>query len=155
VLPGGETVTTNCIRRTSRVLLALLGVVLTGLLLSACNSGDESQDMTLLNQVRATNGQPALVRNATLDAKARAQAVRMARAGHLYHSRNLSGGVSSAWTIMGENVGMGANVAQVQQALVDSPPHFANMVDPRYTQVGIGVVVRKGVTYVAQVYLGS
>ena len=147
--------TTTSVRRTSRVLLALIGVVLTGLLLSACNAGEESQDLALVNQVRAANGQPALVRNATLDAKARAQAVRMARSGRIYHSRNLAGGVTSAWSIMGENVGMGANVAQVQQALVDSPGHFANMVDPRYTQVGIGVVVRKGLTYIAQVYLGS
>jgi uncharacterized protein YkwD len=146
---------THSVRRTSRVLLALVGLVMTGLLLTACNSGEEGQEFALLNQTRAANGVPALVRNPTLDAKARAQAVRMARAGRIYHSRNLAGGIASGWTVMGENVGMGGSVASVHQALVGSPAHFANMTDGRFKQVGIGIVARNGVTYVAQVFLGS
>ena len=65
----------------------------------------------------------------------------MAGQGRIFHTSNLSNGITANWVKLGENVGVGADVAVLFQAFVDSPTHYANLVDPRYTTIGVGVVV--------------
>jgi uncharacterized protein YkwD len=77
----------------------------------------------------------------------------MAKAGAIYHSKNLASGVSGGWTSIGENVAMAGSVDAAQTALEASPEHYANMTNPVYTQLGIGVVDHDGVTYVVQVFV--
>ena len=40
----------------------------------------------------------------------------------------------------GENLAFNVSIAAAQQAFMNSPGHRANVLDPYYTQVGLGVV---------------
>jgi uncharacterized protein YkwD len=139
--------------RRMRVLGLLVALLATVFSLSACNPVLEQDALARLNQLRVQQGLAPLVRDAQLDRKANAQAVRMARQQALSHS-DLKIGVPSGWKTLGENVGMGSDVATVQQALVNSPGHYANMVNGAYTRIGIGTVVRNGRLYLVQEFLG-
>jgi uncharacterized protein YkwD len=55
---------------------------------------------------------------------------------------------------LGENVGFGANYAAVQAELLASPPHRANILNPRFRRVGVGVVRRGGLVWVTQIFYG-
>ena len=104
--------------------------------------GSAEADFTArINSLRASNGLAPLAVDAELVAQARAWATNMAGQGRIFHTSNLSNGISANWVKLGENVGVGADVAVLFQAFVDSPTHYANLVDPKYTRVGVGVVV--------------
>lgn len=133
------------------ILMMLLAVV--GIALSACGPTPEGTNLADLNKVRAAVGLGELVRTPELDAKAKAQADRMASQGTIFHSENLASGVSAGWQAIGENVALAGSVADAQRALEASPGHYANMVNPGFNQVGIGVTVSNGITYVVQVFV--
>ena len=139
--------------RRSRPALIVVLMTLLGVALTACGPTPESTNLTDLNEVRAATGVVELVRTPELDAKAKAQADRMARRGTIFHSSNLASGVSAGWSSIGENVALAGSVDDAQRALEASPGHYANMVSPAFNQVGIGVTVRNGVTYVVQVFV--
>ena len=79
----------------------------------------------------------ALTENAQLDAVAQAWANKLAAAGVLSHNPAIRTQVTD-WTVLGENVGMAGDVPTVQNAFMHSPEHKANILDPRYTQMGVG-----------------
>ena len=135
-----------------RIVALLLVALFGGVLLTGCNSTAEQNELTAINQLRASHGVPALVRSVELDRKATGQAVRMARRGQIFHSVSLEAGVSGSWKELGENVGMGGTMPAVQQALERSPLHMRNMLDSQFTEVGIGSVVRDGRTYLVQFF---
>ncbi len=119
----------------------LVGLVLGGLLLlglTACMSTEESSVFLRINDLRAKSGQPALLPDSELVAKAQAQSAAMAAQGTLFHS-TLRDGVSGNPRRMGENVAYAGTVDQAFQALLNSPPHLANMVDGTFNRVGVGV----------------
>ncbi|HEX2420762.1 MAG TPA: CAP domain-containing protein [Acidimicrobiia bacterium] len=59
------------------------------------------------------------------------------------------------WTIVGENIGAGGNVAGIFGALVNSPLHYNNMVEARFTAVGVGVFIdASGKLWTAHVFAG-
>jgi hypothetical protein len=89
------------------------------------------------NASRASNGLPALALNAQLSTVAQAWADQLAAANVLSHNPALRGQVSD-WSVLGENVGLAGDVPTVQAAFMASPPHRANILDPRYTQMGVG-----------------
>jgi hypothetical protein len=41
----------------------------------------------------------------------------------------------------------------IHQALVNSPPHYANLTDPGFRYVGVGVVSSNGTLYVAEEFM--
>jgi hypothetical protein len=47
-----------------------------------------------------------------------------------------------------------SSVESAQQNLEASPPHLANMLNPAFNQVGVGVRTVNGTTYVVQVFAG-
>jgi uncharacterized protein YkwD len=141
---------TGVVRRIGLLVALAVGL----LALSACDPVLEQADLTALNALRTSRGLPALVRDAELDRKASAQAVRMARQQTIFHSSDLSLGVSAGWSVIGENVGVGGSIATIQSALEGSPGHMANMVDTRFRRVGIGAVQRNGRIYLVQVFVG-
>jgi cysteine-rich secretory family protein len=118
--------------------------------------GDETKVQTLLNATRGAKGLATLARNDQLVAMARGQATRMADRGSIFHNPNLGGEITERgldWQKVGENVGMGPNVDLIEQAFLDSPHHYENIVDPQYDSVGIGVVNGDdGKRYVVQVF---
>ena len=62
--------------------------------------------------------------------------------------------MSPGWRVIGENVAVAGSIEQAQSALEQSPGHLANMVNAKFTEVGIGVTVSKGRVYVVQVFVG-
>jgi uncharacterized protein YkwD len=92
---------------------------------------------TATNTARVSAGLPALTENSQLDAIAQAWATKLAAAGVLSHNPAIRTQVTN-WTVLGENVGMAGDVPTVQNAFMHSPEHKANILDPRYTQIGVG-----------------
>lgn len=118
----------------------------------AANPSSEAQFVALTNQLRASKGLPPLQVNAMLVNKARNWAQVQANAGNIFHS-TLSNGISGNWYRLGENVGRGGSVQSIFNALVASPGHYANLVDPGFTYIGLGVVDVEGGLYMAQEFM--
>lgn len=129
---------------------AALVVVLPGPARAA--SADESRLVDLSNAVRASAGVPALTVDATLSTVAQAWAATMAGAGTISHNPALSTRLTG-WTKIAENVGMGPDLDTVHRALVASPPHHANLVDPELTLIGVGVVNAGGNVFVVEDFM--
>jgi hypothetical protein len=76
----------------------------------------------------------------------------MASSGNLDHNPKLRSQVDN-YDYVGENVGYGANAAQIHGALMNSAPHKANILDRDYRQIGVGAVRdSKGLLWIAQVF---
>lgn len=115
------------------------------------NGGAEREFVLAIAQERASRGLGALSDDAELIDVARRQAARMAANKNLHHNPNLQSEVRD-WEVLGENVGRGANVAEVHQAFMESETHRAQILEPRYLEVGIGVVWADGELWVAEVF---
>jgi uncharacterized protein YkwD len=89
------------------------------------------------NSSRAAAHLPALELNGQLSAVAQAWANRLAAAGALSHNPALRSQVTG-WNVLGENVGMAGDIPTVQAAFMASAGHRANILDGRYTQMGVG-----------------
>lgn len=137
--------------RRGAILLSLVAVGT--LVLGACNSADESTNYSAINTLRSSVGLPALNRSGELDAKARKQAERMAKRGSIFHSASLTSGVSPGWSLIGENVASAGTVESAEAALEVSPPHYENLTNPAYTEVGVGVYAKNGTVYVVQIFV--
>ena len=101
-------------------------------------SSDAGQALALLNGFRAAAGLPALTVAGDATAKAQQHSDEMAAAANLYHSADLAGGIQPGWTILGENVGVGADAGQLESMFEASGPHYANLANAAYNQVGVG-----------------
>lgn len=126
-------------------VLLLVTTALTPTTVSAQSASDEATFISRVNQVRANNGLPALIQNNELTSLSRgwAQAQRDGVCGEgvfICHANPISEGVTQNWEKLGENVGTGGDVLAVMDAFVASPGHFANIVDPAFTHIGVGVV---------------
>ncbi len=150
------------ITRTRTALTALVSTI-TGLALlvgaagvaKASTSSDEAIVHSKVNEAR--RGQMTELRDdGRLDAVARAQAERMRDQGRIFHNPNNGADADAAgydWQRIGENVGVGPDVADVQRAFMASASHRANILDSRFTDLGIGVAVApNGRVYVTQVF---
>ena len=76
----------------------------------------------------------------------------MAAAGILSHS-NLTAGITEKWGKLGENVGMGPDNATVWNAFLHSAEHYANLVDPSYNRVGVGVAFGHGLEWTCHKFM--
>lgn len=112
----------------------------------------EAQFVSLTNQLRAQQGLPTLQVNAELTNKTRAWSQTMSGAGTISHS-NLPTGVTQQWKKLGENVGMGPDVTAIHNALVASPSHLKNLIDPGFRYIGVGVVSTNGVLFISEVFM--
>ncbi len=106
----------------------------------------ESTLLYQLNALRASHGLPRLLRDDRLVALARDHARDMYLKGYFSHlDREGSGpferlrhaGIRS--TSAGENLVIATRAESAQRLLLSSPQHRANMLDPRFCFVGIGV----------------
>ena len=136
-----------------RAVVAATMVALVSLVLAACQPDNGGTNYTAINSLRASVAVPELARTGELDVKAQAQADRMAKRGAIYHSTNMAAGVSPGWSLIGENVASAGSVEAAEAALEASPPHYENLTNPAFNQVGIGVTVKNGVYYVVQVFV--
>ena len=112
---------------------------------SAPSPDAEQQLVALMNAVRIAHGLPSLRVDRGLQAAARTHSREMATGGYVGHG-SLSG--ESALErlshvvvrgYVGENVAFGLNCHAAHSALVASPGHLRNILEPRFHRVGVGV----------------
>ena len=99
----------------------------------------ESEFISRINALRSSVGVAALSANGELNNYARWWAKQMSDSGNFSHSDIAS--LLDPWSTVGENIGYGPSVTSVFNALVASSGHYNNMVDPRFTSVGVGAYV--------------
>ena len=99
----------------------------------------ESDFLSRINGLRSSVGLAGLSANGELNNYARWWAKQMADSGNFLHSDFPS--LLGPWWVVGENVGYGPTVASIFDNLVASSLHYTNMVDARFTSVGVGAYV--------------
>jgi uncharacterized protein YkwD len=120
---------------------------------------DLRDDLLLMtNADRATGARGPLSLEERLSRYAERHSQRMARLGSIFHSSRSQleaalGG--DGWTVAGENVGVGASLAGVEEAFMDSPAHRANVLDASFEVAAIGVAESGGVVWVTVIFVGS
>lgn len=119
---------------------------------AAAQGAGTSTILSQVNASRAAAGLRPLALSGDLSAVAYAWSRHLASSGVLAHNPNLTGQVGD-WQVLGENVGYGPTVSDVETAFMNSPHHRANILEPRYTQIGLGVVAdSSGTVWVTQVF---
>jgi uncharacterized protein YkwD len=117
------------------------------------NAAAESDFVGRINGLRGSVGLGALGVNGELSNHARWWAQQMATTGNFAHSD--IGILLDPWTMVGENIGYGGSVESIFNALVNSSGHYANMVESKYTALGVGVFVdASGRMWTAHVFAG-
>jgi len=112
---------------------------------ASASPATESDFVSRVNATRAQVGLPPLAVDSQLTSLSRGWAEQM-RSGvcgagnFICHSSPISAGVTHNWAKLGENVGTGPNTSLVMDAFIASPGHYANIVDPEFTHIGVGVV---------------
>ncbi len=148
--------------RPASAFHAILAVVVTGVLLAltlgapgpAGAAGNDVGDyLSRINGLRAQVGVAPLATDGQLMAGAQSWADHMAATQALSHDTNLAGGVTSNWTKLGENVGAGAANPTIWGAFLASAQHYANLVDPAFNRVGVGVAYAGGVQWTCQRFM--
>jgi hypothetical protein len=103
-----------------------------------------------VNALRASKGLSTLTVDGNLTAIAQDWSAHMAAAHAISHRGDLSSGVTSNWRRLGENVGVGPDVDALMAAFIASPAHYANLVDPSFTHIGVGTFrTAEGLLYTA------
>lgn len=93
----------------------------------------------LTNAERRKAGLRPLARSSCLTASAQKWSERMSTEGRLRHSDLRSWMRTCNLRMAGENVAMGGRTAErTVQMWMNSPGHRANILNPRYTQLGVG-----------------
>ncbi len=121
----------------------------------------ENDFYELINTDRAAEGLEPLAVYGDLIDDARAQSEFQAadlcpEGARICHNDDLAS-VTTNWTRLGENVGVGGSseegIVQLHQAFMDSPGHYANIMGD-YNYIGVGVVIREdGALYVTVVFM--
>jgi uncharacterized protein YkwD len=114
--------------------------------------------LALANQVRAQAGAPRLTLDAGLTRAARAHAEAMFAARQLSHQfagepslpQRLTAATVTQIDQEGENVALDFDAASGHQHLMLSPPHRANLLNPDYNVIGLGVVRGGDRLYIVQ-----
>jgi hypothetical protein len=128
---------------------------------AACAQASLSQDelhlLSLLNQEREKAGLDKLQWDAHLADAAYAHTKKMVDHQELSHQfdgeRPLDeriGATNLRFNAAAENVAVAPTVEQAHQGLMNSPPHRANILSPKYNFVGFGIVSGSGGLYVTQ-----
>lgn len=112
-----------------------------------------------INAERARFSLPPLGRDPRLDAIAEAHSLEMARARFFSHTSPSTGQpadrVSHAglrWSAVAENIAINQSPEAAQQALLRSPGHHENMVDPVQRSIGVGIVRHGEQVWVTQLF---
>lgn len=133
-------------RRTIVVLVVGLAIAFGG----TARATDDLSSMT--NRDRQTQGRQPLVSVAELGSFAQRRAEEMARARKLWHTENLGGHISN-WRRLGENVGKGPGLADIQRSFMASADHRDNILLREFSEFGVGVATDGAQTiYVAVIF---
>lgn len=152
------------------LLLAVSGLACSGSSPTSPGSGGasalsvEASSHARINQARRTEGKPDLLLDPVLTEVARAYSRRMRDEGFFGHQdpsgsglvdRLRAAGVS--FSLAGENLahvdGASNPAAAAHDLLMSNPAHRGNILDARYTEVGIGVAESGGTYWMTQIFL--
>ena len=112
----------------------------------AIDATAEARMLDLVNRARADNGLPPLVLDESIRQVARANSVHMFQDGYFAHidpngispfDRMRNGGVT--FRTAGENLALAPTVDVAHDGLMNSPGHRANILNPNFHRIGIGV----------------
>jgi uncharacterized protein YkwD len=126
----------------------------------SAQSSDVGQILARINALRTQNGLPPLELNGQLTASAQQHSDDMARTGNVDHTGSDGSSIDSrirasgyghwrSFGIWGENIygGQLANVDAAWNFWINSQVHRANLLNPRYREIGIGVGQSDNGTY--------
>lgn len=115
---------------------------------------DSEQTMlTMVNDLRASRGIAPLAHDPSLALVARRWSAEMAETESFKHNSDYSSQYPPGWHSAAENIALGETsgtlttdaiqrlVSIAFDTLADSPGHHANMTDPRFTHVGVGMAL--------------
>jgi uncharacterized protein YkwD len=114
--------------------------------------------LNLANQARAQAGAPSLSLDSGLSRAARAHAEAMFAARRLSHqfdgepslAQRLGNATNLPLEVEGENVALDFDAERGHEHLMLSPPHRANLLNPAYNVVGLGVIRSGDRLYIVQ-----
>lgn len=105
----------------------------------------------LVNELRVARGLNVLQVDASLQEGAERWSINMALRGAIFHNENLGDEIQGNWARVGENVGRGPSIDDIQVAFSTSPGHLDNLLDPRWDAMAVGVVKSSdGLLYITQ-----
>ena len=142
-------------RGLALAVVAMLGSI-TFLTLGATAASAEPRSEELdfvarINALRVSQGLVPLTIDAHLTDIARSWSAKMAGDGAISHNPDLAAQVGgNGWRTLGENVGVGSTVDWLETAFENSPHHYANLIDPDYRWIGVGVVESGGQIWVTE-----
>jgi uncharacterized protein YkwD len=122
------------------------------------DSEAEHQLLYLANQARAQTGAPPLTLDSGMSQAARVHAEAMFAARQLSHQfagepslpQRLAATTRTQLDQEGENVALDFDAPHAQQSLMLSPPHRANLLNPEYNVIGLGVIRNGDRLYIVQ-----
>jgi hypothetical protein len=129
----------RALRRPLALALVALLVAILAPAGPASASASPGDFVSRINALRAASGINPLEVDGELTAAAQTCAQHMADTDTLAHSPDITSGITQSWLKVGENVGVGPDVATVMAAFVASPRHYANIMDPAFNRIGVGV----------------
>lgn len=112
----------------------------------------EAEMIDLVHDLRTRHGVRRLEVDIQMVDVARTWSVHMTEV--FQHNPEVASQIPRGWRSWGENVAYNSSVNAAFDALVASDGHFSNMIDPRYTHLGVGVHIENGRVYVTQVFAG-
>jgi uncharacterized protein YkwD len=107
---------------------------------------EEQAFVDAINAARVSAGLAPLTVSEELTVLAERHSASMGTSGTLSHTTDLAGAIGSVyadWTRIGENVGYGSTVEEINAALLASPEHAANIYGD-YNLLGVGVYINPG-----------
>lgn len=125
-------------------------------------AGEASTMINLVNQARSQAGLTQLNSDGTVTNLANMKAADIAKNNYFSHNSPTYGspfdmmknnGVSYLYA--GENLAINANVQAAETALMNSPDHKANIMNPNFTNIGVGVAQKSdGSRVYVQMFIG-
>jgi uncharacterized protein YkwD len=122
----------------------------------AAQASDAGTILAGVNEARAAAGVPPLTLKASMSSVAGAWSQHLADSGRcpaaLAHNPSYSAQIPDGWSGAGENVACNtpADPGGLETQWMSSAGHRANILDPAYTDIGIGVVIKDGVAWGTQ-----
>jgi uncharacterized protein YkwD len=121
------------------------------------DTADNPRLLALMNSERAANGLPLFTLRSDVTAIALPHTRNMATKHTIWHNDDYFSSANRARLgagVMAENVAMNHSVEGAHIALMNSPHHRANLLDPRLTVVGLGITIDdRNMFYVTQDFL--
>jgi hypothetical protein len=140
------------VRRFVLFATSLAALASIGLLASSARAADPIDTVSLTNAERQAHGLAPLSVATDLQSEAQRHADDMAAASALWHTPDLASRVTG-WKRLGENVGRGPNAQAIHAGFMASPTHRANILQPAYTQMGVGMATTSdGRLYISVLY---